>query len=90
MKKELESMITKKVVIDTKSSWIYIGTLERVADNCIILSDADVHDSRDSSTSKEVYIFDTRTTGIKSNRMSVHINLDYIVSFSLLDDIKAF
>ena len=90
MKKELEAVINQKIVIDTRSSWVYIGILKEVTANCVILSEADVHDATDSATSKEVYIFDTRTTGIKPNRKTVHINLDYVVSFSLLGDVKKF
>ncbi len=90
MKKELEKHIKKKIVLDTCSSWIYIGQLEKVTDNCAILSQADVHDGTDTSTSKELYLFESKTTGIKSNRNFVYVNLDYVISFSLFDDIKEF
>ncbi|MCP3872868.1 MAG: hypothetical protein GY699_06900 [Desulfobacteraceae bacterium] len=90
MKKELKEFIKKTVVIDTQSSMIYVGVLEKVTDNCVVLSDVDVHDNTDTSTSKERYIFETKTTGIKSNRNLVYIKLDVVVSFSLLDDIKKF
>ncbi len=90
MKKDIEAFIGKRMVIDTRSSWIYIGMLEKVTDHCAVLSDADVHDGTDSATSKEVYIFETRTTGIKSNRKTVHINLEYVISFSQLEDVKQF
>jgi hypothetical protein len=88
MNKELEAFLNQKIVMDTRSSWIYIGTLEKITGNCAVLTDVDVHDGTDSSTSKELYIFDTRTTGIKSNRKSVHINLNWVISFSLLEDVK--
>ena len=51
MKKELEIFINQRIVVDTRSSLIYIGTLEKVTDNCAVLIDADVHDDTDSSTS---------------------------------------
>lgn len=90
MKQELEKLINKKIVVDTRTSWVYIGTLEEVTDNCVVLVDVDVHDSNDSSTSKDLYIFDTKATGVKSNRKSVYINISYIVSFSMLEDVKQF
>jgi len=90
MKKELTSLIGKKIVLDTASDWVYIGTLEAVTDDCAVLAEADVHNTGDSHTSKEIYIFDSKTTGIKANRKSTHVNLDYVVSFCLLDDIKEF
>ncbi len=90
MKKDLETFIGKRMVLDTRSSWIYIGMLEKITDHCAVLGDADVHDATDSATSKEVYIFETRITGIKSNRRTVHINLEYVVSFSQLEDVNKF
>jgi len=90
MKKELEAFLQQKIVLDTRSSWIYIGTLEKITESCAVLTDVDVHDGSDSPTPKDLYIFDTRTTGIKPNRKSVYINLNYVVSFSLLEDVKAF
>ena len=90
MKKELETFAGRKIVVDTRSALIYIGTLEKVTGNCLVLRDVDVHDVTDSSTSKDYYIFETRTTGIQSNRESVYVNLSYVVSFSLLEDVKQF
>ncbi|MCP4021836.1 MAG: hypothetical protein GY729_08340 [Desulfobacteraceae bacterium] len=90
MKKELEKYIGQHVVLDTHSSWIYVGILEKVTDNCVVLSDVDVHDSKDTITSKELYVYESKITGIRSNRRSVHVNMNYLVSFSLLKDIKEF
>lgn len=90
MKQVLENLKGERVVIDTCSSFIYIGTLLKVTGGCAVLSDVDVHDCTDSSTSKELYIFESRTTGIRSNRENVFISLDYIISFSPLEDVKQF
>lgn len=80
----------KKIVVDTNSSWIYIGTLKNVGENSIELTDVDVHDSKDTATTKEIYLVHSKETGIKSNRESVFINLDYVVSFSPFDKVKQF
>jgi small nuclear ribonucleoprotein (snRNP)-like protein len=90
MKRDLEEYLNKKIVIDSTASWIYIGVLERVTDHCVVLSDVDAHDNADTTTSKEIYVFESKTTGIKSNRKTVHINLLHVVSFSMLDDVKEF
>lgn len=90
MKVELEKFLKQKVVLDTRSSWVYIGVLDEVTEQCAVLSDVDVHDNKDSSSSKEIYIWQSTTTGVKANRHRTFINLDYVVSFSLLDDIKTF
>ncbi len=90
MKNDLEEYLNKKVVVDTKSSWIYIGVLEGITNHCIVLSDVDAHDNMDTSTSKELYVLESKSTGIKSNRQCIHVNLDNVVSFSLLEDVKEF
>lgn len=90
MKEELKKYLKQKVVLDTSTSWVYIGTLEDVNDRCAELSEVDVHDNKDTPSSKEIYIWQSATSGIKANRNHTYINLDYIVSFSLLDDVKKF
>ena len=90
MHPELETFIGQDVILDTDSTWLYIGTLERVAEGCAVLKDADAHDCSDSLTSKEVYVYEARTTGIRSNRESVHVSLDHVISFSRLKDVKKF
>ena len=80
----------KKVVLDTRSSWMFIGILEEVRKDCVVLTDVDVHDNRDISATKEIYILDSKKTGIKSNRQRVFVNLKFVVSFSALEDVKNF
>ena len=90
MKEDLEQYLKQKIVLDTRSSWIYIGVLEAVTGNSAVLSEVDVHDSGATSTSKELYVLESKTTGIKANRNLVYVNLDYVVSFSSLDDVIQF
>ena len=83
--------MNKKIVVDTNSSWIYIGNLNNVSENSMELTDVDVHDSKDTAaTTKEIYLVHSKETGIKSNREIVFINLDYVVSFSPFDKVKQF
>ena len=90
MKTELKKYMKEKVVIDTHSSWIYIGTLDQVTEHCAVLTDVDVHDNTDTATSKDRYVYESRDTGIRTNRDRVFVSIEYIVSFSLLEDIKNF
>ncbi|MEN8152474.1 MAG: hypothetical protein ABFR75_00500 [Acidobacteriota bacterium] len=90
MKNALKKYLKKKIVVDTSSSWIYIGNLKNIGENSIELTDVDVHDSKDTTTTKEIYLVRSKETGIKSNRENVFINLDYIVSFSPFDKVKQF
>lgn len=90
MKTELESFKGKCIVLDTRSSWIYIGILEKVTDDVILLSEADAHDNRDTSTTKELYIYESRKTGLRSNRSRVYVDPAQVIGFCLLEDIKQF
>lgn len=90
MKQALKKYLNKKIVIDTRSAWVYIGILDEILDNCIVLSEADVHDSNAVQTTKEFYVLESKKTGIKSNRHKVYVNMEFIVSFSSLDEVKHF
>lgn len=90
MKNDLEEFLNKKIVMDSNSSWIYIGTLEKVTDHCAVLSNADAHYNDDTHTSKELYVLESKITGIKINRQYVYVNLSHVISFSLLDDVKEY
>lgn len=76
--------------MDTATSWIYIGRLERVTEASLVLADVDAHDNTDTPTSKERYILDCRQTGVRANRKQVVINLNYLVGISPLEDILEF
>ena len=87
LKDELQGLIGKPVVVDTKSPYLYIGTLSEVKGNSLILTDVDVHDSNESSSSKELYVIQTLKTGIRVSRKSAYILLNQIVSLSPLSDV---
>jgi small nuclear ribonucleoprotein (snRNP)-like protein len=90
MKETLRTLLGKEVVVDTRSPWVYIGKLESVHADSLLLRDVDVHDSSELSLPKERYLIASCETGIKANRGSVFVNLDYVVSVSLLADVIRF
>lgn len=90
MKETLQTLVGKEVVVDTRSPWVYIGKLEAVQADSLLLRDVDVHDSGEISLPKERYLIASCETGIKANRRSVYVNLEYVVSVSLLDDVIRF
>lgn len=90
MKETLRNLVKQQVVVDTRSPWVYIGTLAEVQADCLLLTNVDVHDSGETSTPKERYVLDSRESGIKANRHSVYINLEYVVSVSLLAEVIKF
>jgi hypothetical protein len=75
------------VVVDTDSDYLYIGKLLDVSGSFITLGDADVHDRRESSSTNERYVLESKKYGIRSNRREVHLHFQRIVSYSLLDDV---
>lgn len=90
MKETLSALLGKEVVVDTRSPWMYIGTLAAVQADSLLLRDVDVHDCGETSTPKERYVIDSCATGIKANRNSVYVNLEYVVSVSPLADVIKF
>ncbi len=83
----MEEFVGKNVVVDVDSPYVYVGRLHEVRDKTLILRSADVHDLRDSTTTREVYVRDARVHGIQPNRKTVHVRLEKVVSIALLDDV---
>jgi hypothetical protein len=83
----LAIFLQKIIVLDTQGPLIYIGTLESFTDACLILRDADVHDSNDSRASKDLYLVETRDLGVRINRGLVLVMRRQIASISLLHDV---
>lgn len=87
MKEALQGMVGKDIVVDTRSPWMYIGKLAEVQSDSLLLIDVDVHDSGETPLPRERYVLAACETGIKANRRSVYVSLDYVVSASLLSEV---
>lgn len=85
----LETLIGREVVVDVASPYVYLGRLTGYDHKYVILEQADVHDMRDSTTTRENYIVDSRRYGIRANREKVYVRVGDIVSVSALDDVMA-
>jgi hypothetical protein len=83
----LREMIGQEVVVDVASPYVFLGTLIGEDRHYLILDDADAHDLRDTNTSRELYIVETRRLGIRSNRKRVWVRLSEVVSISALADV---
>jgi hypothetical protein len=83
----LEEFIGQRVVVDLRSTFICIGTLTRIDDHFLEMTDADLHDMRDSETTREHYIASAADTGIKRNRKRVMVVRDDIAAVSRLADV---
>ena len=87
MSNSFEDFIGQKVVIDTKTPIVYLGTLSAIEGPLLLMEEVDVHDINDTQTTKDVYILEAKKSGIKKNRNRVHVCADQVVSISRLDDI---
>ena len=83
----MKEFINRNVVIDVEAQFVYVGELTDVHEKTVILADADVHDLRDSQTTRKVYVLDTKVHGIRANRKRVFVARHKVVSISLLDDV---
>jgi small nuclear ribonucleoprotein (snRNP)-like protein len=87
---EIKALLNQQIVVDTDSSYVYIGRLTSIGGDYLTLADVDVHDTGDSKTSKEHYAHETRKLGARPNRKEVLVRLERVLSVSRLDDIIRF
>jgi small nuclear ribonucleoprotein (snRNP)-like protein len=83
----LASLIGRTVVIDLKSPYVCLGTLKSLDESFLELADADLHDFRDGTATREVYVYDAARVGIRRNRTRVLIRRDEVVAVSVLSDV---
>ncbi len=83
----LEEFVGAKVVIDFGSEFVALGTLKRFDGQFLELKNADLHDLRDTDSTRENYVFASVRTGIKRNRKKVIVSRANVVAISLLEDV---
>ena len=83
----LDEFLEQKVVIDLVSPYVCLGKLTRYDDHFLELKNADLHDLRDTETTRELYVADSVATGVKRNRKRVIIRRSEVVAVSLLDEV---
>jgi hypothetical protein len=83
----LQELVGSKVVIDLRSQYVALGTLLRGDDWFLELKNADLHDLRDTETTRELYVAESKATGIKRNRKRVLVTRDDIVAVARLEDV---
>ena len=84
----LDEYIGEKVVIDLKSPFVCQGTLTRVDEHFLELKSVDLHDLRDTDTSRENYVVASVQTGIKRNRKKLLLFRSDVVAVSRLGDVS--
>ena len=83
----LQELLGRKVVVDLRSPYVCLGTLEQFDDHFLVLRNADLHDLRDTDTNRELYVAQSVATGIKRNRKRVLLVRADVVAVARLDDV---
>ena len=83
----LEEFLEQKVVVDLRSEFVCLGTLKTIDEHFLELRNADLHDLRDTDTSRENYVAASVATGIKRNRKRLILSRDEVVAISRMDDV---
>jgi len=84
------SYVGTDVVLDTKSPLVYIGRLEEADEWFLVLAEVDVHDRRDSHSTKDVYLMEAKKFGIRKNRERATVRANDVISISKLDDVTVY
>lgn len=83
----IHEFIDSRVVVDLRSEFVCLGTLVRIDEHFIELKNADLHDLRDTHTSRENYVAASVATGIKRNRKRLMIFRSDVVAVAKLEDV---
>ena len=82
-----ESLVGEVIVLDMVSRFVCVGTLIELQDDYFLLSEADVHDLRDTSSTRDQYLLQCSRDGMAANRKWAWIRREEIVGFSRLTDV---
>ena len=83
----IEELLNQKVVVDLRSEYVCLGTLVRVGELFLELKHADLHDLRDTDTTRENYVAASCATGVKRNRKRVLVSRAEVVAIARLEDV---
>ena len=83
----LAPFVGKVVVADLDEFFLVIGTLAELGADHLLFTDADLHDHRESNSTKEVYAIESLRIGVRVNRTRVLIPRRRLVAMSLLEDL---
>lgn len=83
----LAGEVGRVVVIDLDGPWLAIGTLRGAGGDHLVLEQADLHDLREGTSTREVYVLESKTLGVRVNRARVLLPLAQVVAVSRLEDV---
>ncbi len=83
----LAELVGQVVVIDLRTRYVCLGTLVGLDAAFLDILDADLHDLRDSTATREIYVYDSHRLGIRRNRARVLLRRDEVVAITRFDDV---
>lgn len=83
----LTDYLDQKVVVDCRGEFVCLGTLKSFDEHFLELRNADLHDLRDTDTSRENYVAASVATGIKRNRKRLLLFRSELVAIAKMDDV---
>lgn len=83
----LRELIGQVVVVDLISTYVCLGLLTGLDPLFLELRDADLHDFRHGAATREVYVYESATLGVRRNRARVLVRLADVVAVSRLDEV---
>jgi hypothetical protein len=83
----IQQLVGDEVVVDIGTPFVALGVLVEVREDFLVLDHADLHDLRDTTTTREKYVLDSHEHGIRPNRRRVWVNRDQVVAVSRLADV---
>lgn len=83
----MQELMGRDVVMDLASPYLVIGTLVGENERYVMLENADVHDLRDTRSTRDQYLAVMRSAGLKPNRRRTYIAREQVVSIAALEDV---
>lgn len=78
----LAALVGAVVVIDLHAPYVCLGILVGADAEYLIVTDADLHDLRDSTANRETYVYDSLRFGIRRNRSEVLVKRSEVVAIA--------
>ncbi len=82
-----ETLVGQVVVIDLTSPFVVLGRLRGVEGPYYVVEEADLHDLRDTATTRDIYVLDAKRHGVNSNRKRVFVRCEGVVGISRLAEV---
>jgi hypothetical protein len=82
-----QEWVGDNIVVDFRSPMVAIGRLVRAGDDLLEMHDADLHDLRDTDTTRELYVVKAARYGIQANRAVLLVRVDDVLAVARLDDV---